>query len=760
MDHLRLLCDLSEISALFVDSLSLESFLQKTVSMVARHIDADVCSIYVFDEESRELTLRATHGLNEESVGKVRLRLGEGLVGLTLEERVPIRERVGHQHPNFKPIPGIREEPFDSFLAVPIIRGILRIGVLVVQRKKERPFQPSDVMTLRAVASQLANAVENAKLLMSQHAVLDELNREQAPVEELRLKGQVASEGFAIGPATVLDREGRYDSLIRREFPDSFSLSDFRRSIEDTESQLEELQEKVEAKLSDVASLIFTTHLLILKDVAFTGEIEKLIESGVSAPKAVAAVANSFIGKFRESANQFVQEKVHDVKDLVIRVLENLYSERQPFEPATGRIVVANELYPSDLLALSIDGVAGMVLVTGGITSHFSILARSLMVPVLIVNDTRLLGTQNGTRLVLDAQSGNVYVNPDDTVCKDFTARQSNLRNLRSANRAVKPATVTRDGVRVRLLANINLLTDADLAREFNAEGIGLYRTEYPFIMRSNFPTEEEQFAIYSNLIERFPGRSITFRTLDIGGDKVLSYYVNAKEQNPFLGMRSIRFTLRNRDVFVQQIRAMLRAGFGCPLRIMFPMISSLEEFTEAKIIVLNCIRDLRAEGQPICEEPEIGMMAEVPSVLQIIDAFALEADFISIGTNDLIQYLLAVDRTNEKVADMYQPHHPSVLRTVGAIVAAANSNGIEVSVCGDMAHFVEYLPFLIGVGVRTLSVEPNYLSRIQSAIELIDTGSARRHADELLSCTRVEEITALLREQVPENEWSFAQLE
>jgi phosphotransferase system enzyme I (PtsP) len=303
----------------------------------------------------------------------------------------------------------------------------------------------------------------------------------------------------------------------------------------------------------------------------------------------------------------------------------------------------------------------------------------------------------------------------------------------------------------VHLFANINLLADLKVACELQCEGVGLYRTEFPFMIRKNFPNEAEQFMIYSKLVELMKGKCVTFRTLDMGGDKTLSYYHDVREQNPALGLRSIRFSLQNKPVFAEQIRAMLRAGAGTDLRIMFPMISSIDEFCRAREVVSECLAELGKHDVEHNREPKLGIMVELPCIVDLIDDFTSEAEFFSIGTNDFIQFMLGVDRTNENVAGSYLPHHPSVLRAMKKVVDSANQNGREISVCGDMAHQQQYLPFLLGIGVRVLSMDPRYLPRVQQAIAEIDLQEAQATAEQMLAQTKISKLAETLRLNVAE---------
>jgi phosphotransferase system enzyme I (PtsP) len=747
-DHAQLICDIGELSGLFTDSTSLETFLQKIVQMIACHMRSDVCSIYLYYEDARELVLKATHGLNEEFIGNVRLRIGEGLTGLSLKEMRPICERHASRNARFRYFPGLGEEKYESFLSVPILRGRTMIGALVVQNTEKNCFTESDIQALRAISSQLANTIEMTRLILS----IEERSgrQETPPALELKalsfVKGKVGAPGYALGDSiTVQDKAHQlvFCGDARRQY----TIDDFYRAVLLTEQQLEKLQQQIEEKLSDVASLIFTAQILMLKDQALIEAVVSRIQEGAPPPEAIITVIDRYIRKFESIPNVYLREKSFDVRDIGRRLLENLCGSTKENLDYQGRIVIARELLPSDALKLSSQRVKGIILLHGGATSHLSILARSLEIPLIIADMPELLQVPDGTRIIMDAGQGNIYVQPSPEVLARFSQNEETRHKLADLQKEVKPETWTKDKHRVRLMANINLLGDLQSARDCKAEGIGLYRTEFPFIVRNDFPSEEEQYVIYQKLVDSMAGKEITFRTLDIGGDKVLSYYEHhQQEKNPYMGMRSIRFSLRHGEIFSQQIRAILRSGAGAELRIMFPMISSLDEFRAARKIVLDDILQLKKEGAVCHTEPKIGLMIELPAVLEIIDELAAEADFFSIGTNDFIQYMLAVDRTNEKVANLYISHHPSVLRALKKIVDAAGRAGIDVSVCGDMAHKEDFLAYLVGIGLRKFSVDASYIPRIQSLLAEIDTGEARVLAAAVLKQTRLADIGKLLR--------------
>ncbi len=748
VDHFKMLCDFGELNWIFKDSGDIDSFLHKIVTMVAWHMRASACTIFLYDNEVEELVLKATHGLNPECVGKIRLKMGEGLTGLSLKELKPICVTDPMHHPNFKVVNDIDEERYDAFLSVPITRGISKVGVLTLHKEKGDAFSEQDVTAINAIASQLANIIESAGLLLQVNPRTRSHPRQKIePLTGQRLiKGMVASEGAVMGKVFVLDRQRSYVGLLESDFGKEYTREDFKKALAETELQLNKLQGEIEEKLEDAASLIFASHLLMLKDQIFIDEIYEEIDQGESPARALLNVSKRYIDIFAQSTNPYVQEKVRDVEDVVLRILGNLDRPASELTSVEGRVVIARKLYPSDVLTLATEKALGVILVSGGVTSHVAILARSLHIPMMIVDTPQLMHLPSGSTAILDSELGNIYVNPHPDAVASFKEKDKTQRTIKALKPHVAPETYTKDGTRITLMANINLFSDLKSATELNAEGVGLYRTEFPFLIRSDFPTEEEQFVIYRRMIESIRGRELNFRTLDIGGDKVLSYFEDYEEANPFLGMRSIRFSLKNQAIFKQQVRAMLRACADAETKIMFPMISSLDEFVNAKSVLIQCRDELKAEGVNFTEEPQVGMMVEVPALVEIMEDLVKVADFFSIGTNDFIQYILGVDRTNQKVAEMYLPHHPAVLRSLKRIVDVAKKHNKEISICGAMCHQRRYIPFLLGIGIRRLSMNPMYLPRIQKFIASLDMSEADDLAQAVLSKGSIEEISALLK--------------
>ena len=742
--HLDLLCNIGDLAAVLTGSNDIESFLRQTVALVSRHMDADVCSIYLLDEGTEEPVLEATVGLNPTAVKRVRMKIGDGLVGAVLENLAPLNDGLAGRNPRFKYFEKTEEDRFNSFLGVPILRGVEKIGVLVIQHEKRDYFDDVDVIAMRVIASQLAGAVGNARFIMDLNRTRDGRRKQKSFKNRVRfIKGVSVSSGYALAPSTLLNKNHvdwlDFDFSADQEF----TLNDFYRARNATVDQIREMQVRFSKRLPESASLIFTAHIMILKDVRFVEEIKKRIEQGVPVTKAIQLVAEHYVALFSSSSHPLIREKSHDVEDLCNRLVANIRNpnHEQPVL-SNDRIVIATKLYPSDVLKIASESVKGIILVGGGVTSHVAILARSLQIPMVIADRTKLLSIPDGTTVFLDAEIGNIYVNPSERVVTQFKSQKEAQPDLEPMAEKMASVTRTLDGIRIRLLANINLLRDLNLACRLKAEGVGLYRSEFPFLIRSSIPLEEEQYRVYRHLFDEMPGESATIRTLDLGGDKLLAYSEAAHESNPDLGLKAIRFCLRHPDLFRQQLRAILRAAADVSdLRIMFPMISSLDEFREAKNTVHDCLTNLKNKNFPHNENPLIGAMIEVPSVLAIIDDLAAEADFLSIGTNDFVQYMLAADRSNNTVADYYQPWHPAVLRGLAKIASTAQQAGRELSVCGELAHETDYIPFLLGIGIRVFSVYPKFLPLVQKEVAKLKIRDVELFAAEVLGQSTIKGV-------------------
>lgn len=747
-NSIDLFYDISELLRLFEKTMTIENFLYSVVDLIATHMKADVCSIYLYDDKAGQLVLTTTVGLPEDSAGKVRLSPGEGITGLCFKQGNPILESEGQKNPSFKLIPGLSEEKYNAFLAVPLIRSMIPLGVLVLQHKKKGYFQETDERTLSVIAAQIAVAIENAKLILE----ITHKKKAHTHIQEVEgsffIKGSAGSSGIAFGHAVILGKRDDAFPGIPRGKSSSTTLKDFERALGETLLQLEELQREMESEFSEMVSLIFSAHLLMLGDNSFSGRMIELIRKGISAEKAIIKVINQYVDLFSRDPNPRFKEKALDVKDIGHRLLRNLLKTRDEPGDYTDQIIIAHELLPSELVKLSAQNVEGFLLYGGGITAHIAILARSIGIPMVFSDDERLFRIRNGVSIILDAYQGTVIINPGKDVSIHYQALKDEQKNIEK--KKVSGATFTSDKTRIHLYANINLLSDLKIALKMKAEGIGLYRSEFPYLVRNELPSEDDQYRVYRKLLEEMAGKEVSLRTLDIGGDKMLSYLSSSYEANPFLGLRAIRFSLKNRDIFSTQLRAMLRAGEGFTLKIMFPLIASVDDFIEAKRIVLKNIRTLKENGIPCNNKPKLGAMIELPSAVEVAHELALQADFFSIGTNDLVQYMLGIDRTNEAVSSMYTHFHPAVFRALKKVADAAQEKSIDLSVCGDIASDPFIIIFLIGIGVRKLSLNPRLLGNIQERISSLKMKDARKIAEKTLSMGTTKEIYMYVQSILP----------
>jgi len=738
----------SEFADILHRSSGVQEFLQEAVARLAKLVRADACSLFLYDNASQRLTLRATVGLNPKAVGQISLELSEGLVGLALREKRVVLETQPAENSYFKTFALIDETPFPSFLALPILKGPTPLGVLALHNRQGGGFSDAQVNHLRDLASTLGTALGDAQMLfdVGQPAEPRAASSEPSPPRLERIQGRSSGDGVARGNAVQLgDGPGNPYLVLSPDISYHEGKTSFQLALKRSLEQVETLQKETERTLSDVASLIFSTHVLMLKDESFSGTMEGLVAAGTPAAAAIVQVVNQYVEILGRSPSALLKEKVQDVKDLGHRLLRNLRKTDHPEGDYAGQIVVAEELLPSELVKIAAQHAEGVLLFAAGASAHVSILAKSLEIPVLFTDNRDLFTIREGDFLILDGPSGTVHINPPPSVVAQFRLLAGSDRSGQVDPKSVKDKTLTSDGQAVKLLANVNLLSDLTAAKRYKAEGVGLYRSEFPFIIRNDFPTEEEQHTVYRKLLTEMKGQEVVLRTLDIGGDKVLSYMPQSSESNPFLGLRAIRFSLRNIAIFHDQLRAMLRAGHGHELRILFPLISSLDDFREAKGHVEDCIRQLAAAGVAHNNTPKIGAMIELPSACEVSSELAQEADFLCVGTNDLVQYLLGVDRTNEAVSNLYTAHHPAVYRTLQRVVRSAVNHDTPISICGEIAADVQMIPFLLGAGIRKLSISPKLLPQVQSFIEGLSLRECQVHAEKLVQMGSVSDIHAYL---------------
>jgi len=566
------------------------------------------------------------------------------------------------------------------------------------------------------------------------------------------IKGIAASSGIAIGKAYRLVEPDL--SFQKTTVDDSEKeISRFRDSLKLAKTQLEAIRDHAREALGPDKAEIFEAHLLILNDPEIVTPIEEKIKNEkLNAEAALQETTDNFISIFEQMDNEYMRERAADIRDVRKRILAGLLNVTIPNPSMISEevIIVAEDLTPSDTAQLNRKFVKGFTTDIGGRTSHSAIMARSLEIPAVVGTKTATKDIQNSDFLILDGLSGEVHINPTEELIVEYKKKQADYEaQLAEWAKLVNEPSISKDGVQVELVANIGTPKDVEGALANGAEGVGLFRTEFLYMGRDELPSEEDQFAAYKAVLEGMEGRPVVVRTLDIGGDKKLSYLPLPEEMNPFLGHRAIRLCLDRTDIFRTQLRALLRASVYGKLKVMFPMIATLNEFREAKKLFLEEKDKLAKEGIPTADNIELGIMVEIPSTAVLADQFAKEVDFFSIGTNDLIQYTMAADRMNQQVSYLYQPYNPSILRLVKMVIDASHKEGKWTGMCGEMAGDETAVPLLLGLGLDEFSMSATSILKARSLIRKLSKAEMEKLAQEALQKSTIEEVIELVKNAV-----------
>ncbi|MFD0697210.1 phosphoenolpyruvate--protein phosphotransferase [Paenibacillus sp. GCM10027628] len=565
------------------------------------------------------------------------------------------------------------------------------------------------------------------------------------------IRGIGASSGIAMGKAFVIPTwEWDFPEKMIDVTDLAYEFERLYDGIRSSKDELELIKQEIKEVVGQDQSYIFDAHLAILEDPIFMNEIQGIIELQYKAAEvAVKEVIDKFVGMFNLIDDEYMKERALDIKDVGNRLLKHLLGDTSSNVPPIDHpyILVAKELTPSQLAHLDPSKVLGLLTILGGTHSHVSIMARAMSVPYVLGLEGKLLRPiQNGDFLIIDGQEGTLYINPDQATIERYKARKRNWLEFKESLQEIADVVpMTLDHKLVNLHANMNSVMEIDQVLRNGASGVGLFRTEYLYMDRDSLPSEDEQFEVYSHAVRQLQGKPIIIRTLDIGGDKKLDYLPLAKEDNPFLGYRAIRISLDRKDLFMTQLKAILRASSYGPVKIMYPMVTSLSEVRQAKAMLEEAKQELSEKGIPYNASIEVGLTIEVPAAALIADVLASEVNFISIGTNDLVQYVLAVDRMNENIAHLYDPYHPAVIRLLKHVIDSAKRVGIPVGVCGEMAGDIRALPIWLGLGIEELSISVQSLLQVKHRLLSSDANKCKELVDQILTCKTSEQISTLL---------------
>ena len=752
--------DLREIVQDVNAASSFRAALNTIITRVRAAMATELCSVYILDRATGKFQFAANQGSNPDAVGRIAVGPDEGLVGLVAERAEPINLDDAPSHPRFLHLEEMGEEAFHAFLGVPIIHRRRVLGVLVVRQRESRRFDEDDEAFLITLSAQLAAVVAHAEAAGD----IEALAKPRSEQRDTRFAGVSGSPGIAIGTAVVMHPGTALETVPDKAAEDiAAELETLDRAIAHVRHDMEQGSRRL-SSLPEEERVLFDAYLGMLDDDALVEEIRQRILDGEWAQGALKQVILEHTRAFEEMRDSYLRERAADVRELGQRVLGYLRHIRQrKVDFPEDTVLVGQQVTAAMLADIPVAKLRGIVSLTGSANSHVAILARALDVPAVMgAVDVPVYGVEQQT-LIVDGFYGQVVANPSRPVVSHYAALMDEEREFAEELEDLRdlPCT-TRDGQRVALWVNIGLVGDITRSLDRGAEGIGLFRTEVPFMTEDRFPTEEEQRAVYREHMEAFDPRPVTMRSLDIGGDKALSYFP-ISEENPFLGWRGIRVTLDHPEIFMSQVRAMIKANAGLEavLRIMLPMVSSMSEVHDARRLVQRAHREVMEEGYDV-RQPLTGVMIEVPAAVYQARQIAREVDFLAVGSNDLTQYMLAVDRNNPQVAPLYREVHPAVLRALREVSKAAHAEGKGVGICGELAGTPEGAVLCVAMGYDVLSMNATHLPKVKWVIRHVSVRDCRRilaralrmdDADEILRFIRSEMVRTGLGRVVPHYE-------
>lgn len=725
----------------------LDHALNLIVVRVKQVMHSDVCSVYLTDHNAQQNILMATDGLNPQSVFRIRLNFDEGLIGLVTRQGESVNIDNAPEHPDYKYITGTGEESYLGFCGVPVIHHRQVLGILVVQHQEKRQLDEDELTLLVTIAAQLSGAIAHAQAIGN----LDEMHKPHTSGDK-PFNGLGGAPGVGIGTAVVIYPPADLSVVPNRntERPEE-EVEVFQQAVANTKKDIEDLRKRAE-QLPEESKALIDAYLMMLSGESLVGKTVKRIRKySLLASTALRDTVAESIQAFNAMEDNYLSQRADDIRDLGNRILVHIQSKAPGIRVYPERtILVGEELSASSVMEVPPEQLAGVISTQGSSSSHAAILARAVGVPAVMGATDLPCKKLEAEQIIVDGYQGLIYTSPSKTVLKEYHRLMQEEEELSIDLQGLhdKPAE-TKDGIRIPLYINSGLLADVTSAIDSSAEGIGLYRTEFPFMIRDRFPGEDEQTNIYRQIIESFAPRPVTLRTLDIGGDKSLSYFP-ITEDNPFLGWRGIRISLDRPDIFLTQIRAMLRANQGLDsLHILLPMISAVNEVDQSLKYIRRAREELINKGYENINLPTVGAMIEVPAAVYQAEAIAKRVDYLSIGTNDLVQYLLAVDRNNSNVAELFDCLHPAVVQAVQHVVRSANKHKIPVTVCGEMAGDPAAVILLVGMGLDCLSMSVVAIPRIKWVIRNLAYERAKQLLDQSLRMESAGDIRNLLNQEL-----------
>ncbi|WP_186390166.1 MULTISPECIES: phosphoenolpyruvate--protein phosphotransferase [unclassified Stappia] len=710
---------LRRLREVMAEPINAQERLDKIVVLIAANVVAEVCSVYILRADG-VLELYATEGLNRDAVHKTSLKVGEGLVGLIAADARPLNLPNAQAHPAFAYRPETGEEAYNSFLGVPILRAGRTLGVLVVQNQSHRTYFEDEVEALQTTAMVIAEMVAAGELeaIVQQGTKLD-LTR------PMHFQGVALSDGVGLGHVVLHEPRVVVTNLIAEDA--GVELERLERAINRLRISLDDLLNSGDFAQHGEHRDVLEAYRMFAHDRGWIRKIEEAINNGLTAEAAVEKVQSDTRARMLRQTDPYLRERLHDLDDLAHRLIRELMGRQHgPLSETLPQdaVIIARNMGAAELLDYGRERIRAIALEEGGPTSHVTIVARALGIAAVGLADNLVSLAETGDPIIVDGESGQVHLRPAPDIENAYAEkvrfrarRQAQYRRLRN-----KPS-ISRDGIDISLQLNAGLLVDLPAVAESGASGVGLFRTELQFMVASAFPRMSEQRDYYRQVLDAAGGRPVTFRTLDIGGDKVLPYLRAIQEENPAMGWRAIRFGLDRPGILRTQVRALLHAASGRDLKLMFPMVTEVAEFHKARGVVERELKHLRRHGYPVPERLMLGVMIEVPSLLYQLDELYQAVDFVSIGSNDLFQFFSAVDRGNTRVAGRFDTMSPAFLRALKHIVDKANAYATPVTVCGEIAGRPLEAMALAALGYRHLSMSASALGPVKAMVRTLDVG-------------------------------------
>ena len=694
---------------------SAQQRLDNTTAIIAADMVAEVCSIYVM-RAGEVLELFATKGLLPSAVHNTRLRVGEGLIGIVAAQARPMALDDAQSHPDFAFRPETGEEIYQSLMGVPILRGGRVVGVLAVQNRTKRSYVDEEVETLQTVAMVLAELVSGGDLINRDELVPAAGNA----LLPFRLEGVSLNPGIGVGHAVLHMPEFNITRLVAED-PDA-ERARLRHAVSEMHGALDDMLGQSVLEGAGEHREVLETYRMIADDAGWYARIEEAILTGLTAEAAVQKVHNDIRSRMGQITDPYLRERIHDLEDLGHRLLGHLLGvdgeNQNPAQEFERVVLIARNMGPAQLLDYDRSRLVGLVLEEGSATAHVSIVARALDIPVVGQVRNILENIESGESIIVDGANGHVFLRPGEDVRQSFieSARAYEVEKA-AYGRLRELPTETIDGVRISLNINAGLLVDMPHLSEIGTDGVGLYRTEVPFMIRPDFPDVEDQRLIYAKVLELADGKPVVFRTLDVGGDKVLPYWDALEEENPAMGWRAIRVSLDRPMLLRQQFRALIQAAVGSDLHVMLPMIAELQEYRDARALLDMELSRQKSRGGELPTDIRVGIMLEVPALLFQLSDVLKCVDFVSIGSNDLFQFMYASDRSNPRISGRYDLLSPTMLRLFNSIVGQCRDAGVPLSLCGEMAAAPVDAMALIGAGLTSLSVSPRAAGPVKAMV-------------------------------------------